>query len=131
MGKMKVNTNNHNIASAQPKSRKVDDRFIPDEYKSVADGMEQQFAQIVFGEMNKTVEKTAEESTAEQYYNSLLLEQQSKATAQDPSGGLGIKRAILDQIYPERMRNEVTYNQYLKNKEDQQLIKNKLVKTRM
>lgn len=92
------------------KSQKNDEQYIPDPYKKVAKGMESQFAQFMLEQMQKTVHKNDPESSAERYYNSLLT--QKRANKLSERGGLGIQEMILNQVYPTRLRNKITYEAY-------------------
>lgn len=91
---------------------KIDDRqFIPKQYKEVAESMEQQFAEYMLQQMNKTVsEEESESAGGMDYYKSLQTSERAKAMAQQ--NNLGLQEMILDQIYPKRMRNEMALKQY-------------------
>ncbi|NOT79168.1 MAG: hypothetical protein HOP07_09240 [Bacteriovoracaceae bacterium] len=90
-----------------------DDReFIPEKYKEVAAGMEQQFVEMMLDQMGKTVEEAevSEGGMGMDYYKSLQKSERAKAmTAQN---NLGLQEMILNQIYPKRMRSEVALKQY-------------------
>ncbi|MCB9094870.1 MAG: rod-binding protein [Halobacteriovoraceae bacterium] len=73
---------------------------IPKEYLEAAKGMETQFANYMINEMRKTVHKVNPESSAEQYYNSLLDYERAKKLVD--TQGLGLKELILNQIYPQQ-----------------------------
>ena len=90
-------------------------RYVPDEFKNVAKDLESQFAELMLKEMNKAAEPSQEASTAENIYNELLTTERSKALSEN-KGGLGLQNMILDQIYPKRLRNEITYEAQLKRK---------------
>ena len=77
-------------------------RHIPDAYKKVAQGMEQQFVEFMINEMEKTSGKT-DSSMAGNYYKSLLNTERVK-TMTEVNGGMGLQEMILDQIYPKQMR---------------------------
>ncbi len=85
-------------------------KYIPEPYKKVAKGMEAQFAQFMLEQMQKTIHKSTPESSAEKYYRSLLT--QERADKLVSKGGLGIQEMILNQIYPQRLRNKITYEAY-------------------
>lgn len=89
------------------------DEYIPQDYKNVAEGMESQFAEYMIGEMKKTINKDEEnpESQADEIYQGFLGTEQAKAMANGDR--LGIKKLILDQIYPEQMRTKFAYEQFL------------------
>jgi len=90
-------------------------RYVPEEYKKVAKDLESQFSELMLNEMNKTAEPAEEASTAENIYSELLTTERSKALSEN-KGGLGLQNMILDQIYPKRLRNEITYEAQLKRK---------------
>lgn len=105
--------------STQPKQRavnnspKIDDReYIPKQYKQVAAGMEQQFAEMMLDQMNKTIDEAEPEQggMGMDYYKSLQKAERAKAMTSQNS--LGLQDVILDQIYPKRMRNEMALKQY-------------------
>jgi Rod binding domain-containing protein len=93
-------------------NKRVDDKqFIPKPYKEAAQNMEQQFAEYMLQQMNKSVDRTEnEDSTGMEYYNGLRTTEQAKIMAQKDN--LGLQNVILDQIYPKRMRNELALKQY-------------------
>ena len=66
--------------------------------------------------MNKTVNKAESDSSASDYYKSLLDHERSKIMSKNQNGQ-GLQKLILDQIYPKRLRNELTYNHYLNQKQ--------------
>ena len=91
--------------------KKIDDRrFIPEQYQKVAENMEQQFAEYMLQEMNKTVERTEEDSAGMDFYRSLQTTDQAKNMAKQDL--IGLQNVILDQIYPKRLRNEMALKQY-------------------
>lgn len=94
--------------------------LIPEPYKKVAQGMEQQFAEMMVKQMDKTVDHS-DQSQASQIYRSLLDSERSSVMTKN-KGGLGLQKLILDEIYPTRMRNEITYNAYMQ--EDAMMRKN-------
>lgn len=77
-------------------------------FEDIAEGMEANFTSHMLAEMRKTVPKETPDSSAMEYYNSLLDSERSQLMAQSDSG-LGIKKVILDQIVPQNMKH------YLKN----------------
>lgn len=78
-------------------------QFIPEDYKKVARGLEQQFAQYMLEQMQKTT-GSKDDSTAMNYYKELSQKQQAK-TMTEVKNGLGIQDLILDEIYPKKFRN--------------------------
>lgn len=105
----------HPLSSPQNKntlknSHKVnDEKYIPDPYKKVATGMEKQFAEFMIQQMRKT---TGEEkgSSAQDYYKGMMDSERAKAMSS--GDGIGLKKMILDQIYPKRLRNKLAYQAY-------------------
>lgn len=77
-------------------------------YEEIAEGMEANFSAHMLAEMRKTIPKESPDSSAMEYYNSLLDYERAQLMAQSDSG-LGIKKVILDQIVPQNMKH------YLKN----------------
>ncbi len=109
-GRMKIESAPH-LNAIDSIKKKSGYEYVPKPYLEMAEGMESQFTEMMYKEMEKTTGKE-EGSTAEDYYNSLLNEQRSKtASAED---GIGIKKMILDQMYPAKFRNKENYDAYLK-----------------
>lgn len=77
-------------------------------YEDIAEGMEANFTEHMLREMRKTIPKETPDSSAMEYYNSLLDYERAQLMAKSDSG-LGVKRVILDQIVPNHMKH------YLKN----------------
>ena len=72
---------------------------VPKPYLDVAKGMESQFARYMFEQMRKTVPES-EQSTAQDFYNSMLDDERARLLAQR-NEGKGLQRLILEQIYPQ------------------------------
>lgn len=92
---------------------KDDKKFIPKQYQKVAENMEQQFAEYMLSQMNKTVEDSSdneENSAGMDFYKGLKTTEQAKIMSQ--KNQLGVQEIILDQIYPKRLRNEFALKQY-------------------
>jgi Rod binding domain-containing protein len=105
--------NNRNKPLSTVQGNRVDDRqYIPAKYKEVAANMEQQFAEMMIDQMNKTVEENESEvdSAGMDYYKSLQKSDRAKSLTQQ--NNLGLQNMILDQIYPKRMRTEFGLKQY-------------------
>ena len=98
---MKINPQAQALATAQ-KNNPVKP------YQDIAEGMETSFTSHMLAEMRKTVPKESPDSSAMEYYNSLLDYERAQTMAKSESG-LGIKKVILDQIVPQHMKH------YLKN----------------
>lgn len=113
------------IKISDARASKTDNRFIPDDYKNVAKGMEQQFAEYMLTQMNNTIDKNENENqdTASEYYENMQTTERAKAMVENHGSGLGIQKIILDQIYPQRLRTEMNYNTYQKMKEQNALHK--------
>lgn len=77
-------------------------------YEDIAEGMEANFTSHMLAEMRKTIPKENPDSSAMEYYNSLLDYERAQLMAKSDSG-LGVKKVILDQIVPQHMKH------YLKN----------------
>ena len=102
---MKINPQAQALSTAQ-KSNPVKP------YEDIAEGMEANFTSHMLAEMRKTVPKETPDSSAMEYYNSLLDYERAQLMAKSDSG-LGIKKVILDQIVPPNMKH------YLKNSHPQ------------
>ncbi len=102
---------NNKVEKSAPSKNLSDKKFIPKEYKDVAKGMEAQFAQYLISQMRKSIGKEGPTSQSEQFYNSMLDTERAKAMAN--KNQLGIQDTILNQIYPKRLRNEITFNHHL------------------
>lgn len=92
-------------------AKKIDRDLIPDRFKDIAGSMEQQFAELMLEEMKKTVNKEEPETNAETYYNSLLQQEYAKNLT-NGDDGMGLKKMILNQIYPQHLRNEINYHRF-------------------
>ena len=86
------------------------DENIPKPYRNIASGMERQFLEYMLEKMKATISEE-EQSTSQNYYNTLQTSEQAKAIAENDEG-LGIQELILNQIYPKSRRNAL--NQYSK-----------------
>ena len=82
----------------------VKERIVPAEFREVAEGMESQFARHLIDEMRKSVPENDDESSSTEFYDSLLDEEYAQLLAKS-SPGLGIKKLILDQLYPQQNLN--------------------------
>lgn len=76
---------------------------IPRQYEEIAEGMEAQFVDFLFNEMDKSVVRETPENSSDNYYKSLITYERAQLAAKN-NEGLGIKKAILDQIYPSHLR---------------------------
>lgn len=66
--------------------------------------METNFTSYMLAEMRKTIPKETPDSSAMDYYNSLLDSERAQLMAKSESG-LGVKKVILDQIVPAHMKH--------------------------
>ena len=95
---------------------------VPKEYKEVATGMESQFADFLISEMRKTINKDEPESSASDFYESMLDNEYAQIMSKT-RGGLGLQKVILDQIYPQQSKRPSIHNNVANN------INNELRKT--
>ena len=93
------------------KNKSNDLKYIPKPFKKVAKNLETEFLQFLLKKMEGTVQLNKKDSTAKNYYKSLLNLERAKIMS-DGQEGLGIQKLILDQIYPKRLRNKIAYNYY-------------------
>ena len=68
--------------------------------------MEANFTSHMLQEMRKTIPKESPDSSATEYYNSLLDYERAQLMAKSDSG-LGVKKVILDQIVPEHLKHNL------------------------
>ena len=81
--------------------------------------MEKQFVQHMISQMDKTVGRSEEGSSAKEYYRSLLHDEFAEQISQ--SDALGIQDIVLDEIYPRNLRNETTYKSHMAQKKNNQV----------
>ena len=77
-------------------------------YEEIAEGMESNFTSHLLAEMRKTVPKETPDSSATDYYNSLLDYERAQLMARSDTG-LGVKKVVLEQIVPHHLKH------YIKN----------------
>ena len=96
----------------EQQARKISDphQNIPDDYKKVAKGLEQQFVKYMIEQMQKTI-GNEKDSTALNYYKELTQNEQAK-TMTESKNGMGIQDLILDEIYPKKFRNPEAVQAY-------------------
>lgn len=99
---MKINPQAQALSTTAPRTNPVKP------YEDIAEGMEANFTSHMLAEMRKTIPKETPDSSAMEYYNSLLDYERAQLMAKSDSG-LGVKKVILDQIVPQNMKH------YLKN----------------
>ena len=100
-------------------------KFIPEDYKKVAKGLEQQFVQYMVEQMQKTIGKD-DNSTAMNYYKELGQKEQAKLMT-ETRNGMGIQDLILDEIYPKKFRNQDALNAYKQMKSKSGLNKSPII----
>ncbi len=103
---------------------KDDFQYVPDDHKNVARGLEQQFAQYMLKQMNKSI-GNGPDDTAMNYYKDLNQTEQAKMLS-NVKNGLGIQKLILDEIYPEKFRNPEAMAAYEGHKSKGIINKNKI-----
>lgn len=115
-----ANVKNYSLENKNIKNDVENRRFIPSEYKKVAESFEAQFAEQMLNEMNKQHNINNDsgdeenDSSAMNFYKSLQTTDYAQKMAQQ--NNLGLQKVILNQIYPQRLRNEIVYNQYERQK---------------
>lgn len=90
---MKVNSNAQKISIAESNKQQMMKQL-----NEVANGMEEQFANLLIKEMKKSVDKTEDGSTAMQIYESMLDQEYARILAQQ--GQLGLSDVIVKQLAP-------------------------------
>lgn len=100
------NIQNHRNSQEDKRLRtKGDDlKYVPEDFKKVAGGLEQQFVQYMLKQMNKSIGKGESEGSAMDYYKDLQNTEQAK-TLTNTNNGVGVQELILNQIYPKKFRN--------------------------
>ena len=86
-------------------------KYVPDDFKKIAQSMEQQFINHMVEQMEKTSSNSSE-TQADSFYKGLQRSERAKIIS-ELSGEGSLKELILDQIYPDRYRNEASYNAFL------------------
>ena len=83
-------------------------KYIPEKFIEAVENLETQFINQMLKQMQATTGE-AQGSTADSYYKDLQTTERSKLMSQTTNTG-SLKELILNQIYPEKYRNETTYN---------------------
>lgn len=104
-------------------SKKGDLEYVPKEFKEVASSMEKQFIQHMLEQMEKSTGAPAE-SSANSYYKSLQRNERSEIISNLSEEG-SLKHLILEQIYPKKFRNKVSFDAYLKTQNNSKHNQNK------
>lgn len=97
--------------------------LIPNEFKKVAKGMEEQFSKIMIEQMQKASGQEEPDSTAMNYYKSLLDDQYSQLWSRQNEGE-GLQQLILDQIYPREKRTMENLEMYKRAMQQNTFAKN-------
>lgn len=118
---------NHNSGKNQKVERNLNDpfRYVPDDYKKVAQGLEQQFAEYMLKQMHNSIGRQDEDGTAMNYYQDLNQKEQAKIMS-EINNGLGIQKLIIDEIYPEKFRNPEALAAYDQQKAAGQIKKKQI-----
>ena len=115
-GRIEPDKSTINFPTNRAKTRPQSDlEYVPRPYKDIAGGYETQFLKLMIDQMKKTVPENEQESTASEFYDDLLSGERAKIMAKQ-NEGMGLQELILDQIYPKRLRNEITYKNFAENK---------------
>ncbi len=97
---------------------------VPEDYKKMARGLEQQFAEYMLKQMHTSIGRGKEDSAMD-YYQDLNQKEQARMMA-EVNNGLGLQKMILDEIYPERFRNKEAMQAYNQHKEKSQIKRNNI-----
>lgn len=100
---------------------KLDLQKVPEQFRNIAKGMEQQFVQHMLQQMEKTAPSNQPDSQATQFYKSLLNERHAEIMT-NKDEGLGIQRLILEKILPEHLKDRMRVNSN-PNKQYQAMMK--------
>ena len=96
----------------KPKPTEDTTKYIPEKVKEVAKSYEKEFAKLMINEMQKSVSKYSNDSSAN-FYSSLLTDEQAQSMTE--KNGIGLQKMILDQVYPEHLRNKANYDYHTKS----------------
>lgn len=86
---------------------------IRKKYEEVAEGFEAQFIDHLFTEMEKSVDRQDPMGQAEGIYSSFLNFERAQIASKQ--NGLGLKKLILDQIYPQHLTKKIIANNDINN----------------
>lgn len=103
---------------------KLDLQKVPEQYRNIAKGMEQQFVQFMIEQMHKSAPSTQEDSSATKFYKSLLTQRHAEIMT-DKDEGLGIQHMILEKILPDQIKDRLRVVNNNGNEKYQAQIKNK------
>lgn len=89
---MKVNSQTQKLSTQERQ------KLMLSKLQEVAQGMEEQFANLLIQEMRKSIDKTEEGSSAMKIYESMLDQEYSRILAEQ--GQLGLSDVIVKQLAP-------------------------------
>lgn len=127
---MKVQIHKPNIQKHEEKSKSSSriarDPFenVPEDFKKMASGLEQQFAEYMLKQMHNSIGRGQEDSAMD-YYQDLNQKEQARMMSA-VNNGLGLQKLILDEIYPEKFRNKEALQAYNSHKESKQIKRNNI-----
>jgi Rod binding domain-containing protein len=107
------------------RTRGDDLQYVPEDFKKVAGGLEQQFVEYMLKQMNKSIGKGASEGSAMDYYKDLQNTEQAK-TLTNINNGVGIQDLILNQIYPKKFRNPQAMAAFTKDQKSRIIKRNNI-----
>ena len=121
------NIQNHRNTEDDKRLRtKGDDlKYVPEDFKKVAGGLEQQFVEYMLKQMNKSIGKGSTEGSAMDYYKDLQNTEQAK-TLTNTNNGVGVQELILNQIYPKKFRNAQAMAAFSKDKNSRLIKRNNI-----
>lgn len=97
---------------------------VPQDFKKMASGLEQQFAEYMVKQMHTSIGRGPEDSAMD-YYQDLTQKEQARMMA-EVNNGLGLQKLILDEIYPEKFRNKEAFQAYNDHKKSKEIRRNKI-----
>lgn len=98
---MKVNPNAQKISNTS-----LQQQQMVKQLKEVANGMEEQFANMLISEMKKSIDKSEDGSTAMKIYESMLDQEYARIISEQ--GKLGLSDVIVKQLSPKLQNNPST-----------------------
>ena len=112
-----INQNSPTQKPVYSKNFERNRHLVPKPYQDVAKGMEKQFVQFMIDQMNKSVGESKKGDTANNYYKGLMNNEQAKIMTETGLGA-GVQDLILDQIYPQHLRNEANHKAFLESQKN-------------
>ncbi len=116
----KIQSHKHTKDDKRLRTKGDDLKYVPNDFKKVAGGLEQQFVEYMLKQMNKSIGKTSSEGSAMDYYKDLQNTEQAKTLTQ-VNNGVGIQELILNQIYPKKFRNAQAMAAFTKDQESRMI----------